>query len=649
MIKLTDRQREAVFTRDCDLLVSAAAGSGKTAVLSERILQYILDPVNPASVTDFLIVTFTNAAAAEMKDRIGKKIMEAADSTLDADMKRHLRKQLSLIGKASITTIHSFCLDIIKNNFHHIGIDPNVRVADGNESEILKLQVADEMVEQMYAKNGNLFSELCKWLGNGNDDALIDEILSIYKFLRGFPNPFEWLCEKIGLYNPESVKNISDVVWIDKMISTGKEKIKTYILRMEQLIDKASAEGIYTYEETFSEDLLTLNDYLQCFEKGIDALIKKEPVFSTLKPKPRDADADVCEFLKNERTEIKNKAIEISKNFNFSEKEIFAQLEKVYPRLKCLEESLVLFDRLFKEKKKKEAIIDFSDFEHLALEILSDDANGVADSLKERYVEIMIDEYQDCNQTQELIFSYINRKIDGNSTNMFMVGDIKQSIYRFRLADPDIFADKNRRYLADGVQKKIILNNNFRSRSTILDGVNAVFENIMSEELGGVNYSDDEKLFFPTENPDKTEDNKCEIVLVRKDESSDLNEADYVAEEILKLVEDGYNFRDIAILVRQKSKAALLEKALKFRNIPYFADGGGGYFDSLEISILSSMLKVIDNPMQDIELVALLRSPVFEFDDNLLTKIRLEKKGPFYGALLKYAEKNDDDGSRCLK
>ena len=198
MINLTDKQREAVFARGSDLLVSAAAGSGKTAVLSERILQAVLDKENPASVTDFLIVTFTNAAAAEMKDRIVKKIMEvAADSELDGETKAHLRRQLSLIGKASITTIHAFCLDIIKNNFRYADIDPAVRVADKNESEILKLQVAEDMLEEMYASDGPMFSEICKWLGGGNDERFIEELLGIYRFLNGFPNPMGWLNEKI--------------------------------------------------------------------------------------------------------------------------------------------------------------------------------------------------------------------------------------------------------------------------------------------------------------------------------------------------------------------------------------------------------------------------------------------------------------------
>ena len=183
MINLTEKQREAVFTRDCDILVSAAAGSGKTAVLSERILQALMDTDRPMSVTDFLIVTFTNAAASEMKDRIGKKIMEAAtDESLDLKVKNHLRRQLSLLGKANITTIHAFCLDVIRNNFHLIDIDPAVRVADKNEVEILKLQVAEEMLEEMYSKEGTLFSELCKWLG-GNDERLVAGILDIYRFL----------------------------------------------------------------------------------------------------------------------------------------------------------------------------------------------------------------------------------------------------------------------------------------------------------------------------------------------------------------------------------------------------------------------------------------------------------------------------------
>ena len=648
MIRLTDKQKQAVFTRDCDILVSAAAGSGKTAVLSERILQQLMDVEHPSNITDFLIVTFTNAAAAEMKDRIGKKIMEAsADDSLDAELKKHLRKQLSLIGKASITTIHAFCLDIIRNNFHFLGIDPAVRVADANESELIKLQAANEMLEKMYAEDGQLFSELCKWIGSGNDEKLIAKILSIYRFLSGFPNPLLWLEEKVEEYNPEKNCDFYDNKWIEKLIKNGKNRVESLIVSAENLCKQAVKFGIFTYEEALLNDILVLKEYLKCFETGIDALICKEIEFDAVRSGKHGFDKDLVESLSKKRKKIKDKAADICSCFSFTYDNFSEQFEKVYPRLKCLEKSICVFDQIFREKKKNSAIIDFSDFEHLALEVLSASENGVAESLKDKYREIMIDEYQDCNQTQELIFSYINRKVDGKSSNMFMVGDIKQSIYRFRLADPDIFAEKNQNYKPDGLQRKIILNNNFRSSATILDGVNAVFEKIMSRGLGGVDYSDEEKLFFRSNEIDKSKDEKCELVVLRKEDICDASEADYVAERIVELVNSGMKFSDISILIRQKSKSKEIEKALKSRNIPYFSDSGGGYFESLEIGLLTTMLKVIDNPMQDIELAAVLRSPIFDFDESLLAEIRLEKKGPFYGALLKYSSGEGEKAEKC--
>lgn len=646
MIKLTDKQREAVFTRNCDLLVSAAAGSGKTAVLSERILQKIIDKDNPADVTEFLIVTFTNAAAAEMKDRIGKKILEAsADDTLEPQMKKHLKRQLSLLSKASINTIHSFCLDVVRNNFHFLDIDPNVRVADKNEIEILKMQVAEDMLEEMFAEEGPLFSKVLKWLGGGHDEIFIEKLLEIYRFINGFSNPTEWFCEKTEEYNPENFNDFSSRKWIDCARKIAIEDIGLLIYRAKKLLSNLIRDDIDTYQETVKEDIVLLERYLSALNDGKEYL-KLSLSFSKLKPKPKDAEEVLCKKYQKQRDEIKKKAQEITLSLNFTKEELLLQTKKMYPLLKCVEKSIITFDRLFKERKKKLSIIDFSDFEHLALEVLSDDSNGVAKMLSEKYREIMVDEYQDCNQTQELIFSYISKKIDGESSNMFMVGDIKQSIYRFRLADPDIFAEKNRNYMDEGLKRKIVLNKNFRSSATIIAGINSVFEKTMTEAFGGTNYTDDEKLYFREDVENKSSDSKCEFAVINKI-PSDNSEADYIAEKIIGLIGEGYKFSDIAVLSRSTANLFEVEKALKMREIPYFTDGGNGYFESVEISVLSSMLKVIDNPMQDIELVALLRSPMFEFDDNLLAKIRFEKKGPYYSALIKYATSENYGAVKC--
>lgn len=645
MLNLTEKQREAVFTRDCDLLVSAAAGSGKTAVLSERILQEITDKNNPADVTEFLIVTFTNAAAAEMKDRIGKKILEASsDESLEPELKKHLKRQLSLMSKASINTIHSFCLDVVKNNFHFLDIDPNVRVADKNEIEILKMQVADDMTEQMFAEEGGLFSEAIKWLGGGQDEAFISRILEIYRFINGFSNPIGWLNEKIEEYNPDNFVE-SSKEWIERARKIAVEDTDLLLNSAKKLHRNLVRDNIDSYQETVEQDIAALEKYLAILNEGKDFL-KYVISFQKLKPKPKDAEEELCKKYQKQRDEIKKKAIEIVSNLNFNKEELLFQTRKMYPLLKCVQKSILTFDKLFKEKKKKLSIIDFSDFEHLALEVLADESNGVAKMLSEKYREIMVDEYQDCNQTQELIFSYISKKIDGTSSNMFMVGDIKQSIYRFRLADPDIFSDKNRSYKGEGLQRKIVLNKNFRSSATILDGINSVFEKTMTQDFGGTDYTDDEKLFFRDDEPDKNSESKCEFAVIDKSISDD-GEADYIAEKIIEYVKGGYKFSDIVVLSRSSANLTDVEVALKQREIPYFTDGGNGYFESVEITLLSSMLKVIDNPMQDIELAALLRSPMFEFDDNLLAKIRLTKKGPYYGALIKYAAEKNDGVLKC--
>ncbi len=655
MIKLTEMQEKAVFARDCDLLVSAAAGSGKTAVLSERIIQLLMDRENPASINEFLIVTFTNAAASEMKERIGKKIMEAAsDMSLDKEVRTHLKKQLSLLSRASITTIHSFCLDIIKNNFHLLDIDPAFRVADPSEAEILKMQTAELLLEESYAgKNAQVFSQLCKWLGKGKDEELLNEILRIYRFVCGFPNPIGWLNNAAENYNPENFSSLAENMWVKELVSFGKEQVSYQLERAEKAFLVAKEAEIAPYADTLYEDINVIKDYLAGFGDEGNPKLPDYPQFGKMKNKPRDADEAVCNYIKEERAAIKKAVCEVADSLDIDGVTVKEQLEKAYPLVKCLKESVELFHTLFKEKKKKLGVVDFSDFEHMALEILADSENGVANELRETYREIMIDEYQDCNPTQEMIFSYINRKKDGKSINMFMVGDMKQSIYRFRLADPEIFAGKNKNYSRDGSQVKIVLNNNFRSSATILDGINSVFSKVMSEKTGDVEYGDEEKLYFRSEHAEKEKEKKCELVVLEKatnDEQEDASEPDCIAERILELVEEGYSFRDIAILLRStKGKSAEIEEALKIRNIPYYTDSGSGYFESMEIALLSTLLKVIDNPMQDIELVSLLRSPIFRFDENMLLEIRSAHKGPFYGALRRYAGNGDETAQACSR
>ncbi len=655
MIKLTEMQEKAVYARDCDLLVSAAAGSGKTAVLSERIIQLLMDRENPASINEFLIVTFTNAAASEMKERIGKKIMEAAsDTMIDKEVRNHLKKQLSLISSASITTIHSFCLDIIKNNFHLLDIDPAFRVADPSEAEILKMQTAELMLEESYSgKKAHVFSRLCKWLGMGKDEELLNELLRIHRFVCGFPNPAKWLSEAAENYNPENFSVLTENMWVKELMTAGKEQVLYQLERAQETFKLAKEFDIGPYADTLYEDINAIEDYLTGFGDDENPKLPEYPQFGKMKSKPRDADEGVCDYIKEERSTIKKAVCEVADSLDIDEYTIKEQLEKAYPLVKCLEESVMLFHTLFKEKKKKLGVLDFSDFEHMALEILADGENGVANELRERYREIMIDEYQDCNPTQEMIFSYINRKTDGKSTNMFMVGDMKQSIYRFRLADPEIFAGKNKNYKAEGSQVKIVLNNNFRSSATILDGINSVFSKIMSEKTGDVEYGDEEKLYFRSDHPEKEKEHKCELVVLEKatnDMEEDASEPDYIAERILELVSEGYNFRDIAILLRStKGKSSAIEEALKARNIPYYTDSGSGYFESMEIGLISTLLKVIDNPMQDIELVSLLRSPIFKFDENMLLEIRSAHKGPFYGALRRYAGNGDETAQACSR
>lgn len=648
MPEFTADQKRAIYENNCDILVSAAAGSGKTAVLSERVLNKLL---SGHDITEFLVVTFTNAAAAEMKERISRKISEKIE---ESEKNAFLSRQLTLIGKASITTIHSFCLDIIKNNFHLLDIDPAFKIADDNETKLLKLESADEMLEFMYEHDPVMTDSLCSLFG-GKDESLEDEIIQLYDFTRSLPEPERWLDEQCEAYNSDVPAN--ELIWTKYLKHNAYINLCAIKNEFEKLYSYAADLGL-NYSAALERDTASIEKLCLAAEhkNGEFYDMLNDFSFGSIGRKGKDEDESICKEIGKKRDDLKSRLNKIKlsvceKSFD----EIEHEIKNAYPLVLTLKKCVNKFSEIFMQKKHDSALIDFSDFEHLAMQILKDEKNGVANRLRERYTEIFVDEYQDCNLAQETLFSYISRKENGKSRNMFMVGDIKQSIYRFRQADPGIFSEKSKTYTSDGMQRKICLNKNFRSTSNILSCINDIFGVCMSEETGGVDYGDEERLYYRSDNIPENEP-KCELLIINSDsETDDADEpedkigyeARLIAKRILQLKADGGKFSDFAVLLRSvKPNIHAFETEFKKIGIPYYVDGGGGFFDSFEIRLFMSVLKICDNPYQDIPLTGVLFSPLFNFTENDLLKIRLHHNGSFYKAIVKY-DAADETKEKC--
>ncbi len=654
MPEFTADQKRAIEARGCNLLISAAAGSGKTAVLTERVLQLLIDEKNPVSVDSLLVVTFTNAAAAEMKTRISENISKKLSENISDFLRRHLNRQLALMGKASITTIHAFCLELIKNNFHLLDLDPAFRIDGDKESGLLLSASAEDMLEKMYSENP-FFSSLCIYLTAGNDDRLAEEICKIYKFILSFPDYKDWLCRQVEEYNISD--SIDNHPWLDVLKSAYFVRLSGYLDQYRFLAEDARNAGLNSFYDAYSTDIENIEHILSLTQGEWDILNRFVRDFKyTTARSGKDDDKETVKEFQDRREAIKKKFNAVlSIIATFDSASTVADMNKMHGLLSCLRDSILTLDEIYTRRKREKAIIDFNDFEHLSLSLLRDSENGLAKSLQKRYSHIFVDEYQDCNPTQEELFSYIVRRINGVPCNMFMVGDVKQSIYRFRHSDPSIFMKKSDTYsLCDeGITRKICLNKNFRSSRGIIEGINNVFTRTMSLYVGEVDYGDDEKLYYSEDKPAAISDeDKCELVIINPDDidaaSSIEAEARYVAQRITELHSEGVQYKDIVILLRGlKNRSPVFENEFKLKNIPYYTDGGSNYYENLEIRIFISLLRVCDNPMQDIPLAGLLRSPLFSFTEEDLLKIRSANSGAYYSALCDYSLGEDDLAASC--
>ncbi|QUH25645.1 helicase-exonuclease AddAB subunit AddA [Serpentinicella alkaliphila] len=664
MSNWTKDQQSAIEDRGSNLLIAAAAGSGKTAVLVERIIRLITE--DKIDIDSLLIVTFTNAAAGEMRERIANAIIKELDKKNENE--DHLRKQITLLNRASITTIHSFCIEVVKKHFHLIDIDPSFRIGDVTETNILKQESMEEIFEEEYKEGNQAFFDLVESYGSNRDDIQLQELIEkIYTFIQSQPKPMQWLIEKMEVFNVDN-NSFGNGAWIDALKSSLEIQFfgaKDLLMEAKRICLKPN--GPEGYLNAINSDIEIIHSLLSSLSKDLSHIYSElnNIEFTRLGRLAKDVDSN----LKDQAKDLRDKSKDIIKSitesiFARSPEEHLEDLKNSYPLMNYLCSLINNFINLYSEKKLEKGIVDFNDLEHYALRILENE--NVAQNYRDKFTHIFIDEYQDSNIVQETLINYIRRE-----NNLFMVGDVKQSIYRFRLADPSLFIQKYESFssLKGEINRRIDLSKNFRSREEIINGANYIFKNIMSKQLGEIDYNEDAYLYVGGQFEPST-DTAIELNIVEKnsnntndeigEELEELNDIEVEAALVAKRIKNilsseiydhkqqkhrNIEFRDIVILMRTTQNWAhiFLETLLK-ENIPTYADIGTGYFESVEISIFINLLKIIDNRRQDIPLLSVMRSPIGGFTVEELVEIRLiDKRLSYIDGIYKYIEYNQEN------
>jgi len=662
-------QEKAIKARDCSLLVAAAAGSGKTAVLVERIIQRILNPNENIDIDKLVVVTFTSAAASEMRERIERAISEKINNLSEKDdpeFRKKLKRQITLLPKATITTLHSFCRGLIKANFNKIDIDPNFAIMSSIEAGILKEEVADKLLESMYERediDSERFEQVVDiYGGTRNDDGLKKLILDIHEFINSCPFPLQWLEEQTDKFSAEKLSkcagDFSKTPWGEFVYNKLKEELAVLIKRASYSAELCDLGEIKAYIEEFEK----YADFFTCLYDSIlkeaswDELYEQIRSFEmkTYYNRSKTYDPDILAAVKETKDSFK-KTIELYKDsfFACTSQENILEIEKVHYVLAGVSELVKDFSKEYQEKKRKKRLVDYGDLEHFALTILTENPE-IAEELQNYYEEVYTDEYQDINLTQETILSLISRK-SPKVSNLFMVGDIKQSIYGFRQARPDVFLEKYNRYLQDDMAENrlIKLFKNFRSRRDVIHSVNYIFSGIMSKELCGIDYNREEYLFYGADYEEPDWDVSCEVLLTDDKDTEDFYtdkrkielEAAMISKKIAELTMSGkIKYKDIAVLLRAtKDKASLYKEILEDYGIPAFCDITMGFYQSKEVMYIISFLEVIDNPIQDIPLLAVLKSPAGGFSESDIVNMRLiDREKDIYTLLTMSAQEDEN-------
>jgi ATP-dependent helicase/nuclease subunit A len=684
----TDDQWKAVMAKDQDILVAAAAGSGKTAVLVERMIRKMLAEEDPIDVDQLLVVTFTNASAAEMKHRIGEALEKAIDEQPDSS---HLRKQLSLLNRASISTLHSFCLEVIRKYYYLTDIDPGFRIADATEAELLRDEVLDDLFESEYGKENNeLFYQAVDTFTNDRSDiALQNLIRKLYDFSLSHPDPNRWLDKLVEMYDIPEDASIDTLPFANILLFDIKLQLKGAGDMLKEALELSKQPGGPSPRaENYLEDLSIVERLMNASQKSWEDLFAEMHAwkFSRVKTcKGDEYDPSLVKAADDLRKNAKG-ILEKVRDELFSRKpEYFIRdMREMRGVISTLIDLVKKFSVRFLAVKKEKGLVDFSDLEHYCLEILTEPGelgedrspSEAAKAYRKQFKEVLVDEYQDTNMVQETILKLVTKdsEYDGN---LFMVGDVKQSIYRFRLAEPNLFLNKYQRFTADGDQSglRIDLSQNFRSRLEVLEGTNFLFKQIMGVHVGEIDYDRQAELVKGAAFPENTSFpielsviDQSEILAVESDtdeneaiegfDAAELEQSQLEARLLIRKIkylideskpvydpktgtERPIQYRDIVVLVRSMTWAPEIMEEFKQAGIPLYANLSTGYFDATEVAIMLSLLKIIDNPYQDIPLAAVLRSPIIGLNEEQLARIRIHsKQGTFYEAVKQYIVQN---------
>ena len=650
-LAFTPAQHEAAEHEGSALLVAAGAGSGKTKVLVERLMRRITGP-DAVDIDRFLVITYTRAAAAELKARISDELTKRL---AQAPRERTLRRQISLLARAHIGTIHSFCSMLVRTNAHLLDVRPDSRVPDKAEISVLRDSVLEDLLEKKYAEMTEPFRQLVDTLGAGRDDAaLVSAILDTYDAVQSHPYPELWLSGQIAGPLPEGDAGMTP--WGALLLEKARKTVEYWLGRMSAAADRMRSDGkvFAARGDSFLETVSGLRAFTDALKRGWDAATAFGGIpFPRVKPLKAEYKTPEAEVLMEERKRCKAAMEKIRGLFSLASAELIADIAATRPATDELFRLVIDFGREFSSEKRKRGLLEYSDLEHLALKILytpEGEYTPQAAEISERYEQILVDEYQDVNRVQDMIFGAVSK----SGRNLVMVGDVKQSIYRFRLADPTIFLEKYAAYSdkpASGEPKRLLLTKNFRSKALILKAVNDLFSSIMSEDLGEMEYTEREFLSAGREVGDESEP-AFELDLLdisQAPEGTDrVNaEAEITARRIKALLDSGMQTEgkpirpgDIAILMRSpKGRDTQFVKALAALGIPAAARKSASLFDDPETSTLISLLSITDNPLQDVPLIAVLRSPLFGFTADELALIReADKTSDFYTALVKRAQ-----------
>ncbi|SHG74068.1 helicase-exonuclease AddAB subunit AddA [Ornithinibacillus halophilus] len=698
MVQWTKEQEEAIYTEGSDILVAAAAGSGKTAVLVERIIQKLLKKDNPVDIDSLLVVTFTNKAAQEMRTRVGIALEKALEKDPTSN---HLKKQLSLLQRASISTLHSFCLDLVKQYAYLLDIDPSFRIAIDMEADLMQQEVIDDLFEEWYAQEGEeqekFFAVVDRFSSDRSDADVEELVLELYTFAIQNPWPDYWLDSLADVYRvPENWKE-DDLTWL----SIIKREVRNKLEGIQQEINLAltlskSIDGPEQYVEALESDLAMVEEAYSLLDSwdSLQAFMNSAS-FVKLSGKRSECSEEKKTKVKNLRDGYKKRWQSMQSNwFSRNLTNHIEDMRELAPVIQSLTELVKEFKQRFTKLKKEKAVVDFSDLEHYCLQLLMDDSStmeksvpsSVAKGLQSQFSELLVDEYQDTNLVQETLLTMMSDQVGPG--NMFMVGDVKQSIYRFRHAEPSLFIKKYKRFaMDDNVAKRIDLARNFRSRELVLIGANYIFRQILDEDLGEIDYDEDAELIYGNKMYDElpyTEPNP-ELIIIDREKPEEENEKKNEDENDSSEEEENYldlekaqlearayaekikgwigqkdkdtlqvfdkelekqrdvQYRDIVILLRSMTWAPTIVDELKKQGIPVYAELSTGYFDAIEVKIMLSLLKVIDNPRQDIPLASVLKSPIVGLNENELASIRLaDRKNTYYDALKKYYQENQN-------